>query len=310
MKFWYTSSTQPRQSENMLTIQRDAKHRTVERFISGEPPRITEDTDVSSTSPHTRALPGRSWTGALVGQLEESQVVVATVSAADALTSASVGGSLFIAADRPTVDTSNMTEVALKHHLVPSNSLRVCIANMVENASELTNYVSVSRALRGRITEIAEYFVATLRSDEPISIGELRESLQQRGRIDQELAARQRALLARAGGALTTTQVAQRLNVSEQEVDELRTAGRLLAVPDPDSQGWAYPACQLEGPRIVTGLSEVLSDFAVKSPWTRLYMLISEDPALDGRTPIEALKDVDLELVREIVRGYGQQGGD
>jgi hypothetical protein len=139
---------------------------------------------------------------------------------------------------------------------------------------------------------------------------ELHESLLQRTSIDQELAARQRALLARAGGGLTTTQVAQRLNVSEHEVDELRATGRVLAVPDPDGGGWAYPACQFEGPRIVPGLSEVLSDFAVRSPWTRLYVLIGEDSALDRRTPIKALKEGDLDMVREIIRGYGQQGGE
>jgi hypothetical protein len=285
-----------RQSEkSMQTIHSDARDREVNKLrvlVSREMPRVTEETGVSWTSFHTRGLPGGGWTsgtvGALARQLEATQVVVANVPAGGALDSTWVGRNICIMVMGPTSDTSNA----------------------VEDASELKRHLLPSSTMRRRITEVAGRFVATVRSDDTVSISELRENSQQGAPIDQDLAARQRALLDRAGGGLTTTEVAQRLNVSEQEVDELRAAGRLVAVPDPDSLGWAYPACQFEGPQIVPGLPEVLSDFSVKSPWTRLYVLIGEDPALDGRTPFEALKDGDLDMVREIVSGYGQQGGD
>lgn len=127
--------------------------------------------------------------------------------------------------------------------------------------------------------------------------------------VSPELAARQRALLARAGGGLTATHVAQRLNVSLQKVEEMRVAGRLLGLRDPDNQEWTYPAAQFEGQQIVPGLPELLAEFAVKSAWTQLYVLISKDPALNGRSPIDALKYGDLDAVREIVSGYGEQGG-
>jgi hypothetical protein len=114
-------------------------------------------------------------------------------------------------------------------------------------------------------------------------------------------------LLTRAGGGLTATEIASRLGVDSQRVGRLRETHNLLAVPDPNGN-WLYPACQFEGNEVTPGLKEVLSEFAVTNPWTRLYVLISHDSALSGRSPIEALRDGDLEAVRRIVRGYGQQG--
>ena len=117
-----------------------------------------------------------------------------------------------------------------------------------------------------------------------------------------------RSLLARAGGGLTAQKVAALLRIQGRDVDRLRGREHLIAVPSPDSEGWLYPACQFEERRVVPGLDEVIPEFAVKSPWTRLYVLMSNEPALSGRSPIEALKDGDLEAVQQLVRGYGQQG--
>jgi hypothetical protein len=272
----------------MLALYEASNHEggNLRVFGAGETTVISDQAGVFWASPHTHDLPRGGWTsGAARGG---DRYLVVNIPAAAAVACRHVGKHTFILGFSPSVDTSNT----------------------IEYVSELTRHFRSSGALHQHVTEVVERFVARIRSDNGISISELREKFQRRPPINQDLAARQRALLARAGGGLTTTEVAQRLNVPEQEVDELRTAGDLLAVPDPDGPGWAYPACQFEGPRIVPGLPEVLSDFAVKGPWTRLYVLIGEDPALDGRTPFEALKNGDLEMVREIVGGYGQQGGD
>jgi hypothetical protein len=115
------------------------------------------------------------------------------------------------------------------------------------------------------------------------------------------------SLLTRAGGSLTATEVASRLGIDARRVNRLRASDGLLAVPDSNGN-WLYPACQLDGNVVTPGLKEVIAEFAVTNPWTRLYVLISRDSALSGRSPIEALKDGDLEAARRIVRGYGQQG--
>lgn len=270
-------------------MHKEASHQEIEKlrvFDPGQTPRISDQAGAVWISPHTHDLPQGGWTSGAAGGFDH--YVVVSIPTAAAVACRRVGKHAFIVTCSPSVDTSNT----------------------IEYVRELERHLRSGALHRRRMTQRAERFVAGIRSDNAISISKLRETFQHRPSIDPDLAARQRALLARAGGGLTIIEVAQRLNVPEQEVDELRTAGRLLAVPDPEGPGWAYPACQFEGPRVVPGLPEVLSDFAVKSPWTRLYVLIGEDPALDGRTPFEALRDGDLDKVREIISGYGQQGGD
>lgn len=120
--------------------------------------------------------------------------------------------------------------------------------------------------------------------------------------------AQRQSLVSRGGGGLTASKAAARLGVQEHEVDRLRVTGGLLAVPNPAGLGWLYPACQFDDGRIVRHLDEIIAEFAVTSVWTRLYVLLSSDPALGGQSPIEALRDGDLEAVRRLVRGYGQQG--
>ncbi len=271
-------------------------------FLSGELPRISEDT--SSRRVHN--LPGGSWTSGVTGvfvELSKSVIVKLpfnervspapnTSNAIDVL-AGSINGVLVQRRNRTNYGAwVGRTGLGPRLQFRPAGSTLVVAKQLVPFALVTesvgtglgTNYVS-------HIDVELEEFIAPL------------------PRLDQRLAARQRALLERAGVGLTITQVAQRLNVSEQDVDELRAANRLLAVPNPDGETWAYPACQLESSKIVPGLAEVLSDFPVKSAWTRLYVLIGEDPALGGRTPIEALRNGDLDMVREIVSGYGEQGG-
>lgn len=120
--------------------------------------------------------------------------------------------------------------------------------------------------------------------------------------------AQRRSLLSRAGGGLTIRDVATRLGVQEQDVERLRANGRLLAVPGPGGEGWLYPACQFVESAVLPGLDEVIGEFTVNSAWTQLYVLISNDPALSGRSPVEALKDGDIEAARQVVQGYGEQG--
>lgn len=125
---------------------------------------------------------------------------------------------------------------------------------------------------------------------------------------DAKLAERQRSLLQRAGGGLRVEEVARLLKLSEREVEQRRAAQSLLAVRDSDSGTWIYPACQFKGGRAVPGLAQVLAGFTMQNPWTQLYVLISEDPALDGRTPVQALAEGETDAVLSIARGYGEQG--
>ena len=272
-------------------------------FLSGELPRISEDT--SSRRVHN--LPGGSWTSGVTGvfvELSKSVIVKLpfnervspapnTSNAIDVL-AGSINGVLVQRRNRTNYGAwVGRTGLGPRLQFRPAGSTLVVAKQLVPFALVTesvgtglgTNYVS-------HIDVELEEFIAPL------------------PRLDQRLAARQRALLERAGVGLTITQVAQRSNVSRARRGRTASrSNRLLAVPNPDGETWAYPACQLESSKIVPGLAEVLSDFPVKSAWIRLYVLIGEDPALGGRTPIEALRNGDLDMVREIVSGSGEQGG-
>jgi hypothetical protein len=283
------STLRKEQSQMFSQMLKDAV-RVVEPavIVSGKFLPVSEET----TALPAHGLPGGSWTGSaakgVVHKLEPGQWAIAIAP----VTHAFLGNPLWVVC--ASADTSSPTEDALdtiEHYRVNFDALgRLAVNDALDDGQLFANNLPM----------IGHWNL----------IGGKHEFLQPPSHVDRRLAARQRRLLARAGGGVSATQVAQQLNVSEQEVDELRAAGRLLAVPDPDSQELVYPACQFEGPRIVKGLAEGLSDFAIVSPWTRLYVLTSKDPALGGRTPIEALKHGDLDLVRELISVYGEQGGE
>jgi hypothetical protein len=115
-----------------------------------------------------------------------------------------------------------------------------------------------------------------------------------------------RELLSRAGGALSSTQVATALGITRQAVDKRRTRGTLLAVAN-GSGDYVYPACQFTPDGVVPGLEEVLRAFQVESSWTRLSVLLSPSPALRGRTVLHALKSGAIDKAVAVVESFGEQ---
>lgn len=112
-------------------------------------------------------------------------------------------------------------------------------------------------------------------------------------------------LLRRAGGGLRLAQAAARMGVSPQAVHARRKRGTLLAVPQPNGEH-LYPACQFGPDGVLTGLTAVLQAFTIDNPWTRLSVLLGGSPALEGRTPLEALSAGDVERAAAAVAGFGE----
>jgi hypothetical protein len=112
-------------------------------------------------------------------------------------------------------------------------------------------------------------------------------------------------LLERAGGTLGVGQVADILRISRQAVDKRRKAGKLIAVSF--GADFAYPACQFTADGILTGIDRALEAMAVSDAWMRLEWLLTEDEALGGLSPLEALKAGSVEAVIDLAAG---QGGD
>jgi len=115
-------------------------------------------------------------------------------------------------------------------------------------------------------------------------------------------------LLARAGGTLSTAQVAAHLGMTPQGVARRRNAGKLIAVELGKHQ-YRYPAFQFAaGGGTLPGLEQVLALLAQWSPWARLSFLLTENPWLQGRSPAEALAAGDLEAVSQAALAFGEQG--
>jgi len=115
------------------------------------------------------------------------------------------------------------------------------------------------------------------------------------------------AVLGRAGGGLTSSQVARALSITRQAVDKLRRRRALLAVPSGSGE-YLYPACQFTGQGVVPRLERVLQAFPIESPWTQLSVLIEPAPALGGRTVLEALQAGDVSQALDVVASFGEQG--
>jgi hypothetical protein len=112
-------------------------------------------------------------------------------------------------------------------------------------------------------------------------------------------------LLERAGGGLTVGRVADWLEITPAAVHARRQRGTLLAVPRANGEH-LYPAFQFTGDGTLAGLGRVLQSFQVEGPWTKLSVLLSPADALDGRTPLDALRDGDIEGAVQAVSTYGE----
>ncbi len=96
--------------------------------------------------------------------------------------------------------------------------------------------------------------------------------------------------------------------VSRQRVRQVVADEALLAVPVPGKRD-GYPAIQFcDDGTIVSGLNAVLAALPTKSPWGILNFLVQPDFRLNGRRPIDVLKNGDIDLVVEAAAAMDQQG--
>lgn len=111
-------------------------------------------------------------------------------------------------------------------------------------------------------------------------------------------------LLEKAAPLLSVSETARRLGVEEARVDALRATTRLLALPL--EAGWAYPAFQIQGGAVLPGFEALLHAHKEKDSWVVLDILLAPDPALDGRAPVEILRDGDEAAIRRhVLQSYG-----
>lgn len=115
--------------------------------------------------------------------------------------------------------------------------------------------------------------------------------------------------LASSGGAFDLEQVRTLMHgVSRQAIHKRVSEGSLLAVSGPSNRN-AYPVVQFKRDGMpVEGLKEVREALGTRSPWMLLNFLLTREPRLGGRKPIDVLKAGELELVLEAAHRTGVQG--
>lgn len=112
-----------------------------------------------------------------------------------------------------------------------------------------------------------------------------------------------------SGGAYSLAEVQTLMHgISRQAVNSRVREGNLLAVPGPSNRAY-YPAVQFKSDgKPVDGLKEVRQALGTKNAWMMLNFLVSAEPKLNGRKPIEMMKAGELDKVLEVARRFGVQG--
>src|SRR5690606_23675865 len=121
-------------------------------------------------------------------------------------------------------------------------------------------------------------------------------------------AQRRRELLMEAGGALSTTALAQSLGVSRQAIDKRRRTGTLLAVPMPSGE-WAFPRAQF-GPdgQPLPGMGVVLRAFHLQDPWMKIAELLARDEDLGDRSVLQVLAEDGESALPTVLRAVASVG--
>lgn len=118
---------------------------------------------------------------------------------------------------------------------------------------------------------------------------------------------RRKEMVKAAGGTMTSEQVAEALNLSRQAVDKRRSSNQLLALAQ-GRQGYSYPSFQFHEGKTLEGLERVLRGLNSLDSWMQLNFFTSPDERLEGKNPIEALKQGKINEVARIASTYGEQG--
>lgn len=120
---------------------------------------------------------------------------------------------------------------------------------------------------------------------------------------------RRRQVIGQAGGTVPLALVAEREGLKPESVRRRIQRGALIALRDRD--GYHIPAIQLDNAgRQYRQLGPVLADLADASPYRRLQWLMQPHPELEGRSPIDIIRNgQDHPMLRPLARAFGEQGG-
>lgn len=194
------------------------------------------------------------------------------------------------------------TTASTKSGRAPDSSREVLIDRIVRGLGMLADKLSPEQILQalGERTDVSA--LARVLSEAAADL----EALKQLDPTAEALlrgAEVKRKLLDEAG-SFGTSDLVRLLNISQQAITKRIGRGTLLAVRTSSGE-LRLPAIQFTDEGTVPGLEKVLEAFNVGSPWTRLSVLLSRDPAVDNMRVIDALRRGNIEGALEAVSSYG-----
>src|SRR5260370_32595184 len=111
-------------------------------------------------------------------------------------------------------------------------------------------------------------------------------------------------LLAQDGGTFSSVEVAKRLRITRQAVDQRRKSGQLLAV-GVGRRGYLYPARQFDEAGVRSGFAEILAALRHHPPLAQARFFLSGNHRLDGQRPLDRLRSGDTSHALRRARAFG-----
>ncbi|MCU0286124.1 MAG: helix-turn-helix domain-containing protein [Acidobacteria bacterium] len=115
------------------------------------------------------------------------------------------------------------------------------------------------------------------------------------------------ALLKKEGGVITSQQVAELLGISRQAIDKRRRQGNLLAV-SLGRRSYFYPVWQFSEDGVLPGFETVLGILKDYDPWMKMIFMLNANHSLKDRSPLEKLREGDLDNVFKAAQSAVEQG--
>lgn len=110
--------------------------------------------------------------------------------------------------------------------------------------------------------------------------------------------------LSKEGGTLSIREACYKLNCEPQYLAQMRENGHLIGIEVDDQ--YVYPAWQFVDGKILPGLDQVLSELKQDGIWTVMIFMLTGDLRLDGKTPLEMLRQGEIEQVIWAASCYGE----
>ena len=109
--------------------------------------------------------------------------------------------------------------------------------------------------------------------------------------------------LAKQGGTLPNHEVCRILGCSSLELEAMRRNYQVLGLSV--NEQLVYPAWQFIEGKVLSGLDKVLAALKEDGAWTQVIFLLTGDIRLDGATPLEKLKEGEINQVVRAAKCYG-----